>query len=407
MRQHSVIQHIVVGRADSSSQNLPTDPWVLVAGGFHYLGGMDRANAALAEYLCASGHDVHLVSFRIDPELAAHRRVTAHLVRRPMGSHLLNARRLDRRGREVARAMTARDPGTRVLVNGTNCAWPDLNWIHFVHARAGHSSDAPLWYKAKTVAGHWKDCRDEKRIPPTARMLIANSERTRQDLVERVGIDTARIHTIYLGTNDDWKTITPERRAKVRAQYGIAPEQPLIIFVGAMGYDERKGFDTLWAAWEELCADPSWDGELIAAGGGRALPKWRKAVANAGLERRTRLIGFVENVPDLLAAADLLVSPVRYESYGLNVQEALACGVPAIVSASAGVAERYPAELGDLLLVNPEEAGELAARIRNWRGKVEEFKRLTEPVAQRLRKYKWEDMAAAIVGLAEEMRIPK
>ena len=108
-------------------------PWVMVAGDFVRTGGMDRANAALAEYLCASGHDVHLVSFRIDPELAANPRVTPYLVSRMMGSHLLNASRLNRRGREVARKVTARRPGTRVLVNGTNCDWPDLNWIHCVH----------------------------------------------------------------------------------------------------------------------------------------------------------------------------------------------------------------------------------------------------------------------------------
>jgi glycosyltransferase involved in cell wall biosynthesis len=138
---------------------------------------------------------------------------------------------------------------------------------------------------------------------------------------------------------------------------------------------------------------------LIAAGGGRALAGWRQAVTDMGLERRARLIGFVENVPDLLAAADLLVSPVRYESYGLNVQEALTCGVPAIVSALAGVAERYPAELSELLLQNPEDADELASRIRNWRGRIEEFKRLTAPLAERLRGYSWEEMSARIVGI--------
>ena len=259
---------------------------------------------------------------------------------------------------------------------------------------------APLWYKAKASLAHWGDCRDERRILPRARILIANSERTRRDLIERIGVEARRVHTIYLGANDDWKTITTERRMRIRAQYGIRPERPLVIFVGAMGYDEHKGYDTLWAAWKALCADPGWDGELIAAGGGRALPTWRKAVAAAGLERRVRLIGFVDNVPNLLAAADLLVSPVRYESYGLNVQEALACGVPAIVSAAAGVAERYPAEMNELLLRDPEDARELVTRIRNWRRRIEEFKRLTAPVTERLRAYSWDDMAARIAGLA-------
>lgn len=379
--------------------------WVLVAGDFVRTGGMDRANASLAEHLCATGHEVHLVSFRVDAELAANPRVTPYLVERTIGSHVLNAWRLDRRGREVARKITASYPGTRVLVNGANCDWPDLNWIHYVHHEWPlNVRDAPLWYKAKASMAHRRDCRDERRILPRARVLIANSERTRRDLIERIGVMANRVHTIYLGTNCDWKTITRERRAMVRSRYGIEPERPLLVFVGAMGYDERKGFSTLWAAWKALCDDPVWDGNLVAAGGGRALAAWQRTITAAGLERRTKLIGFTENVPDLLAAADLLVSPVRYESYGLNVQEALVCGVPAIVSASAGVAERYPPELRELLLVNPEDAGELVARIHNWRGRIEEFKRLTEPLAKRLREYTWRDMASRIVALAEETK---
>ncbi len=68
------------------------------------------------------------------------------------------------------------------------------------------------------------------------------------------------------------------------------------------------------------------------------------------------MVGFTNRVSDILAAADVLVSPVRYESYGLNVQEAICCGVPAIVSRAAGVAERYPTELSDLLLPDPNDA---------------------------------------------------
>jgi glycosyltransferase involved in cell wall biosynthesis len=114
-----------------------------------------------------------------------------------------------------------------------------------------------------------------------------------------------------------------------------------------------------------------------------------------------KVIGFTNEVPELIAAADLLVSPVRYEPYGLNVQEALCCGVPAIVSASAGVAEKYPSELKELLISNPEDAHALAVQMRNWRAQMDRFKRLTEPIAERLRSYGWRDMAAQIVALAQ------
>jgi glycosyltransferase involved in cell wall biosynthesis len=127
---------------------------------------------------------------------------------------------------------------------------------------------------------------------------------------------------------------------------------------------------------------------------------WKQAVADAGLEGRVQILGFSAQVPELIAAADLLVSPVRYEPYGLNVQEALVCGVPAMVSVSAGVAERYPPGLKDLLIDDPEDAHELAMRMLNWRSKSAEIKRSVTLLAEQLRPYSWRSMAEQIVDLA-------
>jgi glycosyltransferase involved in cell wall biosynthesis len=175
----------------------------------------------------------------------------------------------------------------------------------------------------------------------------------------------------------------------------------LAVFVGAFGHDSRKGFDTLWSAWRSLCARSDWDANLIVAGGGRALPRWRDAIKRNGLETRIRLLGYTELVAEVLAAADLLVSPVRYESYGLNVQEALCCGVPAMVSRSAGVAERYPAELNDLLLPNPDDASDLAMRLLHWRAGIEDLKRRIVPLSATLRSWTWGDMAAQMIAVTE------
>ena len=125
--------------------------------------------------------------------------------------------------------------------------------------------------------------------------------------------------------------------------------------MGALGYDDRKGFDVLFRAWERLCSRPDWDVDLLVAGSGPAAPAWHAKVKAAGLEHRIRLLGFTDQVKSVLAAADLLVSPVRYESYGLNVQEAICRGVPAMVSASAGVAEQYDAGFAPLLIPDPED----------------------------------------------------
>src|SRR5687768_4867978 len=121
-------------------------PWVIVAGGFHSHGGMDRANAALASYLLASRVPVHLVGHEIDPELREHPLATASLVPRPKGLPGVAERLLARRGILVARRVVARAPQARVVVNGGNCPWPDVNWVHAVHAAwPVYDAGAPLW----------------------------------------------------------------------------------------------------------------------------------------------------------------------------------------------------------------------------------------------------------------------
>ena len=81
-------------------------PWLLVAGDFTPLGGMDVANHALARYLAARG-EVHLVTHRAWPDLSRLPTVTVHRVRRPFGSHLLGSPWLSREGRRVWRRVGA------------------------------------------------------------------------------------------------------------------------------------------------------------------------------------------------------------------------------------------------------------------------------------------------------------
>ena len=83
-------------------------PWLLVSGDFTPLGGMDRANHALASYLAGEGAEVHLVTHRAWPDLEARPGVTVHRVPRPLGSHLLGQSLLDHAGRRRARAAGAR-----------------------------------------------------------------------------------------------------------------------------------------------------------------------------------------------------------------------------------------------------------------------------------------------------------
>jgi glycosyltransferase involved in cell wall biosynthesis len=378
------------------------EPWVLVCGGFHLKGGMDRANAALATFLVSRGHRVHLVAHEIAPSLAAMEGVTTHFVAKPGGSFFLGYSTLHRRGRMVARAVQAKSPDARVVVNGGNCSWPDINWVHYVHHawRPSGAGRGP-WFKFRTALESWTARRSELRSLSKARVVIANSQRTRADIIDHLGIPAERVHTVYLGSNPEWQPATTRIRAQARERLGCGREGPVAAFVGGLGRDDRKGFDTTLAAWIILCADPRWDVDLIVAGGGREVETWKSRVARAGLAHRVRMLGFTERVDEVLAAADVLVSPVRYEAYGLNVHEAICCGVPAIVSACAGVAERYPAQLGGLLLRDPDDVGELVEKMRGWRQSIDALKESVKPLTAEFRSRSWETMAQEFVALAQ------
>jgi glycosyltransferase involved in cell wall biosynthesis len=128
---------------------------------------------------------------------------------------------------------------------------------------------------------------------------------------------------------------------------------------------------------------------------------WRTAILNSRLSERIRLLGFSDQVKSVLAASDLLVSPVRYEAYGLNVQEAICRGIPAMVSASAGVAERYESEFMPMLIPDPENVNDLVERLLSWRSKKEEWKARFQPFSNRLRSRSWRDTAVDIVTIVQ------
>ena len=132
-------------------------------------------------------------------------------------------------------------------------------------------------------------------------------------------------------------------------------------------------------------------------GVGAELPLWKSRAADAGISN-IHFLGFRHDVPNLLRAADCLVAPTRYEAYGLGVHEALCCGLPAIVSADAGVAERYSPQLQDLLLPNPDNVIDLVARLQKWRSHQEDYQKLVLSLSQELRNYTWDDMAKNILA---------
>jgi glycosyltransferase involved in cell wall biosynthesis len=371
---------------------------VLVAGDFVKTGGMDRANYALADYLSRGGERVELVTHRAAAELTARADVTLRRVPKPLGSYVLGDPLLDWQGRRACERGTAE--GRVTLVNGGNCVAGAVNWIHYVHAAYSlEASLTPRAVRRRLYAVHAR--RQERRALGRAKLVIANSHATRRVLIDRLGVPAETAVVVYYGI--DASAFAPadaQEAVEVRAQLGFA-QRPTVAFVGALG-DRRKGFDTVFAAWRALCRDSTWDADLVAIGAGSELTAWRERARDAGLGDRIRLLGFRQDVARVLSACDAFVAPTRYEAFGLGVAEAIAKGLPALVSASAGVAELYPDELRHLLIEDPESAHELSRKLLRWRANSEKERLDVRAFSERVRGRSWDDMAAAIVRLIAE-----
>jgi glycosyltransferase involved in cell wall biosynthesis len=359
---------------------------------------MDRANHALARYLALSGRDVHLIAHRVWPDLASLPAVTVHHVPRPLGAHLLGAPLLS-----LAASWTAGrlGPAARLLSNGGNTRWIAPTWVHYLHAAYSPHVAAGGRARLTAAVARRRDLAREAQTITRAPAIICNSERTAADVGTAYGVSAPRVHVVYYGVDpDQFSQVSADAKRDARRALGMAAEPPAAVFIGALG-DRRKGFDVLFDAWRSLCADPVWDVNLIVVGVGAEAEAWESRAAAAGLGRRMTFLHFRADVPVILAAADVMVHPSRYEAYGLGVHEALCRGLPAIVSASAGVAERLTADLRPLTLPDPIHPDDLIARLRSWRGDMPAWHGRAKAAGELLRQRTWDHMAADIAGIVE------
>ncbi|MFL6280575.1 MAG: glycosyltransferase family 4 protein [Vicinamibacterales bacterium] len=372
-------------------------PWLLASGDFVPIGGMDTANHALASYLARQANGpVHLVAHRVSADLAALPQIHVHHVPRPFGVHSLGAPLLTTVAAREARAI--RRSGGRVLANGGNLDGRDMTWVHYVHA-AYEPAAAGALYSALVVPRHRRYLVAERRALTQAQLVVCNSDRTVQDVVTRVGVDPRRVRRVYYGI-DAGCFHDRSDPASAKARLGRDPSIPLVLFVGALG-DRRKGFDTLYAAWTGVCRTSGWDAHLLVAGAGAELASWRARADRDGMAGRITFLGYRTDIPAFMAAADVMVHPARYEAYGLAVHEAICTGVPAIVSGTAGIAERFPHDLTDLLLGDVESAADLCTRLRRWRDQPDEFRRRTRAFGAELRTRTWDHMSRDIAAISE------
>ncbi len=193
--------------------------------------------------------------------------------------------------------------------------------------------------------------------------IVADAPVIKRQLVAENGISPDKIEVI--GSAVDLSRFHPERDgAKLRAELGIPREAPLIINVGMIRPD--KGQLALVAA-ASIVLQQRPDARFVFVGEGTGLRKQglrvREAIARAGLEHRILMLGYRWDVPEILAASDLVViASLRTEASPIVLREALASG-RSLVATRVGDVEEVIEHGEHGLIVAPGAPEEMANAI--------------------------------------------
>jgi glycosyltransferase involved in cell wall biosynthesis len=207
----------------------------------------------------------------------------------------------------------------------------------------------PEWAHPRTVRMHGAKYRNAAR---TCDVLFTNSEFTARDVTELLGVPPERLRVAHPGLEDGF--VAEGERADLGRPYALT----------VATLEPRKNLETLLAAHLLLGG-----GLALAVAGGEG---WR---ARPQLQGEGVLpLGFVPHaeLPALYRGAEVFVFPSRFEGFGMPVVEAMACGVPCVVSSHPSLDEAC----GDAAVrADPESPEALAAAIERARAERGELVR--------------------------------
>lgn len=197
--------------------------------------------------------------------------------------------------------------------------------------------------------------------------IVVSSAYTAQDVVTTLGVPSGRVHLCPAGA--------PRWAGEVRAARATRPPAH-VLFLGTL--EPRKNLEVLLDAYRALRGRVPHAPPLILAGRpGEAAARLQALADTPALSGHVRLAGYVseDERRALLAGAHMLVLPSLDEGFGLPVLEAMACGVPVVISSGGSLPEvagdaATPIDPGDVegfagamaTLLSPEPAAATAAR---------------------------------------------
>lgn len=366
-------------------------------------GGAERSLAELLPRVSAGGfHPVVAIMFQ-RPEGVEHRLAEAGFDIRVVGGS-------SRRGRTVALRRLIRDVEPAIVhttnveadIAGRVAAWrtgvPVLtSLVSTSYDRARLADPAVRTSRVRMT---------QVVDAVTGRLLTARfhaiTHAVKAAAIAALRLPPERITVIERGRDTErLGTASAERRSRVRAALGLAPAQQVILHVGRQEF--AKGQVHLLHAMARLARREQPPLLLIAGRRGASSAELDRVAAALGIEANLRFLGHREDVPDLLAAADVFAFPSLYEGQGGALIEAMALRLPIVASDLPAIRE-VVADGCAADLVPPGDPVALADRI----DALLTDRALADGLAQRARRlfldrFTLDASASRMLGLYEEM----
>jgi glycosyltransferase involved in cell wall biosynthesis len=188
---------------------------------------------------------------------------------------------------------------------------------------------------------------------------------------QQAGIATNRIFKILQGTDIEFfSPATLVVKNSIRDREGLPLTAKIVIFCGAIC--ERKGVDLLMKAWPEVIANhPSSILLLVGPDGGENedpgncfLHSMVQLSGGPAYSQSVRFLGYREDVRDLLQASDVFVLPSRQEGTPNVLLEAMASGLPIVISELTGVSDVFVRDSMEAIVIPQSDWGKIGVSLR-------------------------------------------
>lgn len=177
----------------------------------------------------------------------------------------------------------------------------------------------------------------KKKLLQKADEFVATTKELEEDFLSN-GVEPEKIVRIPNGVNTAiYHPVSLEDKLTIRQKLSIPINKVIVMYVGRL--ERLKGVTLLLKIWPRVVNNCPEAHLYLVGPGGDCEDELKESAHSQGISRDVTFTGGVGNVHEYLKAADIFTSASEYEAFGISVIEALACGLPVVVTRVGGMKE--------------------------------------------------------------------